>query len=133
MKMPEVAQQAWQIFDKNQKVALVATAVLNGAGHYAQNVLDVATSTPLLLRGHLSDAALAGQVYMLTEVVGIKKPILRVAISLGLAYGAEIAQGIHLIDGTYDPGDFVAYTVGVLGLLGIEQGVKKIHQWRRNE
>ncbi|MCR4329668.1 MAG: hypothetical protein NUV65_03940 [Candidatus Roizmanbacteria bacterium] len=130
MKMPDVVQQAWQVFDGNEKFALVVIAALNVAGRYAQDVLDRAASTPLPLQGHLSDTALAGQVYMLTEVAGIKSLAIRTAVTLGLAYGAEIGQGLHLVDGGYNSGDFVAYTIGVLGLMGIEQGVKKIHRLR---
>lgn len=36
----------------------------------------------------------------------------------------EIMQGLGIMPGTYDPGDFIAYGIGTLGFVGLNYGAK---------
>lgn len=40
----------------------------------------------------------------------------------------EVMQGLGIIPGTYDPGDFIAYGVGALGFVGLNYGAKYLEK-----
>lgn len=78
---------------------------------------------PLLFENGANAIETAGAYIAVSTIV--KKPVAAVAV-LATTIAAETAQYFGLMDGTYDPYDFLAYGVGVGTVVGLEGIVSKL-------
>jgi len=109
----------------------VELASLLALGIFSGNYLDESLQTPAFLQGRIFDGFLTAQMMVGLRLNGSDNKLKNAVITLALAFGAEtaqgIAQGLHIIKNGFDfPGDYIAYTVGVLGILAMEEVAKYI-------
>jgi len=113
------------IFTKSQFLGIAESAVLLPIGYLAEHHLVSSPLTHALFQGRISDVIIAAEVYAGCRIGGSDNKLVNAGIALSLAFTAELAQKVHLLNGTYDSGDFIAYGIGVLGIVLIEQGISK--------
>jgi hypothetical protein len=79
----------------------------------------------LVNNGNLSDVLLTGGLYFINRSLGLSKKLSALG-SLGWMCAGEIAQGIGVLPGTYDPKDFAAIAIGTGIAVGWDAIASKI-------
>lgn len=98
-------------------------ALVMAAGTYIGSGIDNSASTSPILRGHVSDAFLAAEVYAAGLMLFQKNNIRTVLLALNLACGLETGQALHVLPGRFNPIDYIAYGVGIVGLAAFNKGL----------
>lgn len=106
---------------------VVAIALTVGGLHFMTGP-RYAGPFPGFVNGYLIDICLPFAMYLVLGMVdrpSIRRPVARGSLVLATGTSVEIAQrlGVPLFGRTYDPLDFVAYAVGILGAVLFERAV----------
>lgn len=105
----------------------------NRAGKFGLNLLGIAgyvvcgaglISDNHYIQGNLNDAFLAGAYYFVFRTCPIKKSHAALA-TFYIATLAEFGQYASVFNGTFDPKDIAAYSVGIGAALGIDYLLEK--------
>jgi hypothetical protein len=80
-----------------------------------------------ILHGAIRDIASGSAMYNFEGAVFNEgSPEAKLGVSLFANYSFEICQGFHVLPGTFDPKDFLWYTLGALGAYATGKTIQKL-------